>query len=57
MSGVTAMPHKTEAQWAVEADARTLVDAEIIRSDTKRFKAAAAYQQKVNEAGKEAMKK
>ena len=51
------MPHKTEAQWAVEADARTLVDAEIIRSDTKRFKAAAAYQQKVNEAGKEAMKK
>ena len=48
---------KTDRQWEIEADARTLVDAEIIRSDAKRFKAAAAHQQKVNEAGKEAMKK
>ena len=48
---------KTEAQYQIESDARTLVDAEIIRADPKRFKAAAAYQQKVNEAGKKATKK
>lgn len=48
---------KTDAEYQIEADARTLVDAEIIRSDDKRFKAAAAYQEKVNEAGKKAMKK
>ena len=56
MTGAIAMP-KTENQFQIESDARALVEAEIIRADSKRFKAAAAHQQKVNEAGEEAMKK
>ncbi len=56
MSGDVVMA-KTDNQWEIESDARTLVDAEIIRADDKRFKAAAAYLQKVNEAGKKAIKK
>lgn len=56
MAGAIAMAH-TDAEYQIESDARTLVEAEIIRGDGKRFKAAAAHQQKVNEAGEKAMKK
>ena len=51
------MATNSNNQWEIESDARTLVEAEIIRADSKRFKAAAAHQQKVNEAGEKAMKK
>jgi len=48
---------KTNAQYEIENDARTLVDAQIIRNDPKRLKAAAAHQEKVNKASQEAVKK
>lgn len=48
---------KTEAQYQIEGDARTLVEAEVIKMDSKRFKAATAYQAKVNKAGQKAIKK
>ncbi len=48
---------KTEEQFRIESDARTLVDAELIRADDKRFKSAAAHLQKMNDANKKAMKK
>ncbi len=43
-------------KWEIEADARTLVDAELIRKDTKRFKEATAQLKKENAAREEALK-
>ena len=43
-------------KWEVEADARSLVEAELIRKDTKRFKKATAQLKKENAARKEAIK-
>jgi len=48
---------KTNAQYEIEADARTLVDAEVIRKDTKRYEKAVAQIKKENAARKEAVKK
>jgi len=48
---------KTEAQYEIENNARTLVDAEIVRKDTKRFNAAIAQIKKENEARESAVKK
>ncbi len=47
---------KSDNQWEIENDARTLVDAEIIRKDTKRFKKATAQLKKENAAREEALK-
>lgn len=48
---------KTDAQWEVEADAETLVNAEIIRKDAKRHDKAIAQIKKENSARKEAVKR
>lgn len=42
---------KTEAQFRIERDAETLVQAEVIKADSKRFQAAATHQAKLNKAG------
>ena len=41
---------KTNAQYEIENDARRLVEAEVIRKDPKRFKAAVALIKKENSA-------
>lgn len=46
-----------QKQWQVESDARTLVDAEMIKKDSKRFKAAIAQIKKENAARQSAVKK
>ncbi len=43
-------------QWEIEGDAHTLVEAEIIRKDSGRFKDAVAQLKKENKARKEAIK-
>lgn len=48
---------KTEAEFRAERDAETLVQAEVIRMDSKRFKAAVAHQEKLNKAGEQVVKK
>lgn len=48
---------KTEAQYAIENDARTLVEAEMIRKDTERHKKAVAQIKKENAARKSAVTK
>jgi len=47
---------KTDKEWAIEEDARTLVEAEMVRKDPKRFKAAVAQIKKENAARKTAVK-
>ena len=48
---------KTEAQYALEDDARTLVEAEVIRKDSKRHTKAIAQIKKENAARASAVKK
>ena len=48
---------KSQTQYEIEDDARSLVNAEVIKKDTKRFAAAVAHQKKINKAGEEAIKK
>lgn len=48
---------KTEAQYAIEDDARTLVEAEVIRKDSKRHKKAIDQIKKENAARASAVKK
>jgi len=48
---------KSEAQYAIESDARTLVEAEIIRKDSKRHEKAIAQIKKENAARASAVKK
>jgi len=45
-----------DKKWEIEADARTLVEAEMVRKDPKRFKAAVAQIKKENAARKTAVK-
>lgn len=47
---------KSDDQWEIEQDARTLVDAELIRKDSKRYKKAVAQIKKENAAREEALK-
>ena len=47
---------KTEAEYHIESDARILVDAEIIKHDQKRHKAAIDQIKKENAARKSAVK-
>jgi len=47
---------KTEAQYAIENDARALVEAAIIKQDSKRHAKAIAQIKKENEARKSAVK-
>ena len=51
------MPHKTEAHGAAEHDAEVLVNAELVRADPKRFKAATTHLEKMAKATKKATKK
>lgn len=44
-------------KWEIEQDARTLVEAEVVRKDPKRFKAAVTQIKKENAARSEAVKK
>ena len=55
MAGVTAMPAKSDAQFQIEQDARALIEAEQIKLDTKRVKAARGQIQKDLKATKAAM--
>jgi hypothetical protein len=48
---------KTEAQWQAESDADTLINAEKIKKDAKRRKAARAELKKRDAATKAAMQK
>lgn len=48
---------KTEAQYAIEADAQTLVGAALIKQDPKRHEKAIAQIKKENAARKSAVKK
>lgn len=48
---------KEEAQYKIEADARTLVEAEVIRREAKRFKAAINQIEKENAARRSAVKR
>ena len=45
-----------DKKWEIEQDARSLVEAEIVRKDTKRYKAAVAQIKKDNAARAEAVK-
>jgi len=56
MSGAIAMA-KTDAQYEIENDARILVDAEVIKQDSKRFEKAIAQIKKENAARTNAVKK
>ncbi len=47
---------KSDDKWEIENDARTLVDAELIRKDIKRYKKATAQLKKENAAREEALK-
>ncbi len=51
------MPHKTEAEFEIESDARTLVEAQMIRQDDKRSKPALALIEKKMAASKAALNK
>ena len=52
------MPNpKTDAEYRIARDAETLVDAQVIRDDPKRFKAAAVYQEEMNKSAVRAVKK
>ena len=53
--GVPEMP-KSDAQYKIEQDARSLVEAELIKKDSKRFKAAVAHIKKENSARASAVK-
>lgn len=57
MAGEVQPVGKTEAQYQIESDARVLVDAEVIRKDSKRFNAAVAQIKKENAARSSAVKK
>ncbi len=57
MAGVQAMPTKTDMQFEIENDARTLIEAEFIKKDTKRVKAARAHIEKKMVASKAALNK
>ena len=57
MTGEQPTMAKSEAQYQIESDARALVDAEIIRKDTKRFEKAVAQIKKENAARQSAVKK
>lgn len=46
----------TDKKWQIEQDAKTLVEAELIRKDSKRFKAAVAHIKKENSAREKAVK-
>jgi len=48
---------KTDAQYEIENDARILVDAEVIKQDSKRFEKAIAQIKKENAARTNAVKK
>lgn len=48
---------KSDAEWEAESDAGTLINAEIIRKDDKKYKAAVKHIKKQNEASATAMKK
>lgn len=43
-------------KWEIEEDARVLIEAKVIRGDTKRYKAAVVKIKEQNAAGKEALK-
>lgn len=55
-SEVTDMA-KTDEQYQIESDARTLVDAEMIKRTPERHKKAVAHIKKENAARKSAVKK
>ncbi len=46
---------KSDNDWEIESDARTLVDAEVIRKDPKRYKKAIVKIKEQNAAGEEAL--
>ena len=48
---------ESDKKWQIEQDAKALVEAQVIRDDPKRFEAAVAYQEKLNKAAEEAIKK
>jgi len=48
---------KTNAQYQIESDARTLVEAELIKQDSSRFEKAIAQIKKENAARQSAVKK
>ena len=52
-----AVMPKTDAQYQIESDARTLVEAEMIKRDSKRYEAAVKHIEKENEARKSAIQK
>ena len=45
-----------DKKWEIESDARSLVDAELVKKDSKRFKAAVAHIKKENSARTSAVK-
>ena len=45
-----------DKKWQIEQDAKTLVEGEMIRKDSKRFKAAVAHIKKENSARNLAVK-
>lgn len=45
-----------DKKWEIESDARSLVEAELVRNDSKRFKKATALIKKENKAREEALK-
>jgi len=45
-----------DEKWEIESDARTLVDAEVIKKDPKRYKKAVAKIKEQNAAGEEAIR-
>ncbi len=44
-----------DKKWEIESDARSLVEAELVRSDSKRYKAAVAKIKEENAARKRAV--
>lgn len=57
MIGEAPVMAKQEAQYAIESDARTLVEAEMIKKDKKRHEKAIAQIKKENAARQSAVKK
>ena len=55
MGEITAMS-EDDRKWEIESDARSLVEAELVRKDPKRFKKAVALIKKENAARKEAIR-
>ncbi len=47
---------KQEEQWQAESDARTIMEAEAIKADEKRFKKAVAAAKKMKDEEEEKMK-